>query len=201
MRRLASSLAAGFGAEATVDFRVIFAPMVNNEAEAIAYGDAAAELVGEANVRRDGPPGMGSEDFSFMMEQVPGRAHQPRQRRFRRAAQSSVRFQRRGDPLRRGAVRRDHREEAAAGNLRVSLMPWRAAAPPRASSSTIRSRAERPHASAGTVAVRPLGVASGQPEAVPQVRRPRRGQTQPSDQGFPRGPVIHYFRSIVNCKC
>jgi hippurate hydrolase len=72
MRRLATSLAAGFGATAELDFRVIFAPMVNDEAEAIAYGDAAAELVGEAAVRRDGPPGMGSEDFSFMMEQVPG---------------------------------------------------------------------------------------------------------------------------------
>jgi amidohydrolase len=72
MKRLASSIAAGFGADATVDFRVIFAPMVNNEAEAVAYGDAAAELVGEDSVRRDAPPGMGSEDFSFMMEQVPG---------------------------------------------------------------------------------------------------------------------------------
>ncbi len=72
MKRLAASIVAGFGAEATVDFRVIFAPMVNNDAEAIAYGDAAASLVGEENVRRDGPPGMGSEDFSFMMEKVPG---------------------------------------------------------------------------------------------------------------------------------
>jgi amidohydrolase len=72
MRRLASSIAAGFGAEASVDFRVIFAPMVNNDDEAVAYGDAAAELVGEDNVRRDGPAGMGSEDFSFMMEKVPG---------------------------------------------------------------------------------------------------------------------------------
>ena len=72
MKRLAVSVADGFGAEATVDFRIIFAPMVNNEAEAIAYGDAAAALVGEDNVRRDGPPGMGSEDFSFMMEKVPG---------------------------------------------------------------------------------------------------------------------------------
>ena len=72
MKRLVASIAAGFGAEATVDFRVIFAPMINNEAEAIAYGNAASELVGEANVRRDGPPGMGSEDFSFMMQQVPG---------------------------------------------------------------------------------------------------------------------------------
>ena len=72
MKRLAVSVAAGFGAEATVDFRIIFAPMVNNEVEAVAYGDAAAALVGEDNVRRDGPPGMGSEDFSFMMEKVPG---------------------------------------------------------------------------------------------------------------------------------
>jgi hippurate hydrolase len=72
MRRLVTSLAAGFGATAELDFRVIFAPMVNDEAEAIAYGDAAAELVGEDAVRRDGPPGMGSEDFSFMMELVPG---------------------------------------------------------------------------------------------------------------------------------
>jgi len=72
MKRLVVSIAAGFGAEATMEFRVIFAPMVNNDAEAIAFGDAAAALVGEDNVRRDGAPGMGSEDFSFMMEKVPG---------------------------------------------------------------------------------------------------------------------------------
>jgi len=72
MSRLATSIATGFGAEATMDFRVIFAPMVNNTDEALAFGDAAAELVGEEAVQRDGNPGMGSEDFSFMMEQVPG---------------------------------------------------------------------------------------------------------------------------------
>ncbi len=72
MSRLATSIAIGFGAEATMDFRVIFAPMVNNANEALAFGDAAAELVGEEAVQRDGNPGMGSEDFSFMMEQVPG---------------------------------------------------------------------------------------------------------------------------------
>jgi amidohydrolase len=72
MRRLASSIAAGFGAEATLDFRILFASMVNAEAEGTAYADAASELVGEANVRRDAPPGMGSEDFGFMMERVPG---------------------------------------------------------------------------------------------------------------------------------
>ena len=72
MERLATSIAAGFGAEAKLDFRYIFAPMVNNDAEAALYGDAAAELVGETNLDRHSPPGMGSEDFSFMMEQVPG---------------------------------------------------------------------------------------------------------------------------------
>jgi hippurate hydrolase len=72
MERLVTSIAAGFGAEASMDFRVIFAPMVNNAAEAQNYGDAAAALVGEENIDRESPPGMGSEDFSFMMEQVPG---------------------------------------------------------------------------------------------------------------------------------
>jgi amidohydrolase len=72
MARLSASLAAGFGAEAALDFRLLFAPLVNNEQEAIVLGDAAAELVGEDNVRRDAPPGMGSEDFSFMLEQVSG---------------------------------------------------------------------------------------------------------------------------------
>ncbi len=72
MSRLVTSIAAGFGAEATIDFRLIFAPMVNNADEALIFGDAAAELVGEEAVLRDGNPGMGSEDFSFMMERVPG---------------------------------------------------------------------------------------------------------------------------------
>ena len=72
MERLVTSVAAGFGAEATLDFRIIFAPMINDGAEAKIYGDAAAGLVGEENIDRDTPPGMGSEDFSFMMELVPG---------------------------------------------------------------------------------------------------------------------------------
>ena len=72
MKRLAVSIAHGFGAEAEVDFRNLFAPVINNEQEMIAYADAAAELVGESNVRRDAPPSMASEDFGFMMEVVPG---------------------------------------------------------------------------------------------------------------------------------
>ncbi len=72
MERLATTIAAGFGASATVSFRTIASPVVNNAAEAIAFGNAAVAVAGEANVDRDAPPVMGSEDFAFMMERVPG---------------------------------------------------------------------------------------------------------------------------------
>jgi amidohydrolase len=72
MKRLASSIAAGFGAEASVDFRVIFAPLVNDRDHARSFADAAAELVGDDNVERNKPPANASEDFSFMLEKVPG---------------------------------------------------------------------------------------------------------------------------------
>jgi amidohydrolase len=72
MRRIASGVASGFGATAEVDFRLIFAPLVNHEAEFQAIADAAAELVGDANVNRQQAPAQASEDFAFMLEQVPG---------------------------------------------------------------------------------------------------------------------------------
>ncbi len=72
MQRLASNIAAGFGAAATVDFRLIFAPLINETEHTRTIADTAAELVGEANVDRNKPPAVASEDFSFMLEQVPG---------------------------------------------------------------------------------------------------------------------------------
>jgi hippurate hydrolase len=72
MKRVATGVAEAFGATAEVDFRVIFAPLINDPAQTAVFADAAAALVGEANVDRAKPPGMGSEDFSFMMEKVPG---------------------------------------------------------------------------------------------------------------------------------
>jgi amidohydrolase len=72
MRRIANGVASGFGATADVDFRLIFAPLVNHEAEFQAIADAAAELVGDANVNRQQAPAQASEDFAFMLEQVPG---------------------------------------------------------------------------------------------------------------------------------
>ncbi len=72
LARVASNVAAAFGAAASVDFRLIFAPLVNDVAATREIADAAAELVGEDRVDRDKPPASASEDFSFMLEQVPG---------------------------------------------------------------------------------------------------------------------------------
>jgi amidohydrolase len=72
MRRIVNGVASGFGATAEVDFRLIFAPLVNHEAEFRAIADAAAELVGDANVNRAQAAAQASEDFAFMLEKVPG---------------------------------------------------------------------------------------------------------------------------------
>jgi hippurate hydrolase len=71
-RRLATGIAAGFGATAELDFRFLFAPVVNEPAEAAAMADAAAAVAGEAAVERNDAVNNVSEDFSDMMEQVPG---------------------------------------------------------------------------------------------------------------------------------
>ena len=72
MGRLASSIAAGFGATAALDFRRLFAPLVNDATETTFIADTAAEVVGEANVNRNANVVMASEDFSFMLERRPG---------------------------------------------------------------------------------------------------------------------------------
>ena len=72
MRRIVTGVASGFGATAEVDFRLIFAPLVNHDAEFNAIADAAAELVGDDNINRQQAPAQASEDFAFMLEKVPG---------------------------------------------------------------------------------------------------------------------------------
>ena len=71
-RELAQSVAAGYGASASLDFRVPFHPVVNDDEATRFAGDICASIAGEGNVLRSGAPGTGSEDFSFMTEQVPG---------------------------------------------------------------------------------------------------------------------------------
>jgi len=72
MHRLTTSIAAGFGAEASLDYRVLFVPTVNNPEEMQVFADAADSLAREGEVDRNSPPNMASEDFGFMLERVPG---------------------------------------------------------------------------------------------------------------------------------
>ena len=70
--RLAEGVAAGFGAQAKTDFRPIFAPLINDPREADYAAGICAEIVGADSVRRDPALIMASEDFSFMLSEVPG---------------------------------------------------------------------------------------------------------------------------------
>ena len=72
MRRMVENIAASFGAQARLDFRELFAPLVNEPQETELFADVVAELVGEENVNRRRSRVLGSEDFSFMLEARPG---------------------------------------------------------------------------------------------------------------------------------
>ena len=72
MRRIAEGVTQAFGARCKVDFRVIYSPTVNNAEAADFAAKICAEVVGPENVDRNPPLIMASEDFSFMLEKVPG---------------------------------------------------------------------------------------------------------------------------------
>ena len=72
MRRLAEGVAMGFGATAVTDWRLIFAPTVNAKEPTAVVRDVGTALVGSDRFKTDKPPVMGSEDFAFMLERVPG---------------------------------------------------------------------------------------------------------------------------------
>jgi hippurate hydrolase len=72
MRRIAKGVAEAFGATAEVDFRFLFAPTVNDAREAEFAAGICTGLVGAQNVERNPALIMASEDFSFMLERVPG---------------------------------------------------------------------------------------------------------------------------------
>jgi amidohydrolase len=72
MRRIAEGVTQAFGARCKVDFRVIYSPTVNNAEAADFAAKICADVVGPENVDRNPPLIMASEDFSFMLEKVPG---------------------------------------------------------------------------------------------------------------------------------
>jgi amidohydrolase len=72
LRRIAAGVAEGLGAKAEVRLDWKFAPTVNDPKEAEFAAGVCAALVGAERVQRDPPLRMASEDFSFMLEKVPG---------------------------------------------------------------------------------------------------------------------------------
>ncbi len=72
LKALCTSIAAGFGATAQVNYERIYPATINTLPEAHFASDVAASLVGEARVMRNMPPSMGGEDFSFMLQAKPG---------------------------------------------------------------------------------------------------------------------------------
>jgi amidohydrolase len=72
IRRVAENTAAAHGATARLDFRRGYPPLINHPRETQIACDAAALVVGEPNVDRNGAPRMASEDFSYMLEARPG---------------------------------------------------------------------------------------------------------------------------------
>ena len=69
---VATATAAAHDAEAVVDYRRGYPPVVNAEAPTESAALAAARVLGEGKVIRERRPGMGGEDFSFMAQRVPG---------------------------------------------------------------------------------------------------------------------------------
>ncbi len=72
IQRVAESVARSQGAEAEVRYERRYPPTVNSDAETRHAAEIAARVVGEENVATEVVPVMGSEDFSFMLQEKPG---------------------------------------------------------------------------------------------------------------------------------
>jgi hippurate hydrolase len=72
VRQVAEGTAAAHGATAEVVFRRGYPPMVNDAEAAARAAAAATRVIPAERIRRDAPPAMGAEDFSYMLEKRPG---------------------------------------------------------------------------------------------------------------------------------
>ena len=72
INEISSNIAKSFSATASVYIEKGYPYTHNSENETKIAADVAAKIVGEDNVIRNMKPVMGSEDFSFMLNKVPG---------------------------------------------------------------------------------------------------------------------------------
>jgi hippurate hydrolase len=72
IREIAEGQAASYGMSVTIDYDRGYEPTINHKAETDFVRAVAGRVVGEANVMDIARPMMGSEDFSFMLNERPG---------------------------------------------------------------------------------------------------------------------------------
>jgi hippurate hydrolase len=72
VKRIAEGIAATHGCTAAVRYERRYPATINTETETDIAANTLVEVVGGANVLRDLPPTMGSEDFAFMLQAKPG---------------------------------------------------------------------------------------------------------------------------------
>jgi hippurate hydrolase len=70
--RIATQTAEAHEAVAEVTYTRGYPPTINHAEQTARAAAALAEILGEDKVRRDHPPSMGGEDFSFMLNERPG---------------------------------------------------------------------------------------------------------------------------------
>jgi hippurate hydrolase len=72
LSELVPSIAAAFGAKATLKYERVYPATINHDRQAEFVATVAESLVGADNVVRNLDPSMGSEDFSFMLQAKAG---------------------------------------------------------------------------------------------------------------------------------
>mgnify|MGYP003729987381 FL=1 len=72
MRQISESICKAYGADCEFHFEHRYPATINSEEEANLAGQVAQEIVGEQRVNLSPKPGMGSEDFAYMLQEKPG---------------------------------------------------------------------------------------------------------------------------------
>ena len=72
MRQISESICKAYGADCEFHYEHRYPATINSEEEANLAGQVAQEIVGEERVNLSPRPGMGSEDFAYMLQEKPG---------------------------------------------------------------------------------------------------------------------------------
>jgi len=72
VEEIATSIATAFGARAEIRYLMEYPAVINEPESTRLAAGAASDVVGQQNVNTDAEPVLGSEDFAYMLEEIPG---------------------------------------------------------------------------------------------------------------------------------